>query len=240
MPRLVGLLSWYQERPSWLAGCIASYAQAGITHLVAIDGAYALFPNAEPRSTSVEHDTIVETTTGAGIHLSLVIPTTPWYGNEIEKRTALFRHADAITQDGVDAVVVIDADEIVTRAYDGWLERFLNTGLHAADVLLWERELNDTQARAQITRSFSYDPRSTQPIRKVFRAIHGTHVTGHHATYQTPDGRRLWAGGNKAVVEGCDLTHDVVIEHRTQWRTKHRFEQSHEYYRLRNHAGIEA
>lgn len=238
MPRIVGLLSWYSERPSWLSGCIASYAEAGITHLIAVDGAYRLYPDGQAHSNSLEHDAITETARGAGLHLTLVIPNETWAGNEIEKRTYMFRVADTITNPAHDWLVVMDADEIVTRAYDGWIDKLAATEHHAADVTLWERKTLDSQTEAQAARTFSYDPRTACPLRKVFRAFHGIHVVGNHYTYMAPDvDLPLW--GQRRLCTGLDLTTDVVVEHRTEHRAIHRKQASHDYYKRRDQEGAE-
>jgi hypothetical protein len=43
---LIGILCWFDERPAALAGVVAGLAKAGVSHVVAVDGAYSLFPNA--------------------------------------------------------------------------------------------------------------------------------------------------------------------------------------------------
>jgi len=236
--RLIGLLSWYAERPSWLAACIASYRVAGIDHLVALDGAYALFPGGTARSAGVEADALVEICNAHDIGLTLVRPATTWAGNEVEKRTSLFRHADAIAVAHEDWYVVIDADELVTRALDGWRDRLAETELDCAELLLWEREDRDTEPRAQVDRVLRVEPRSRAPIRKLFRAIPGIRCVGNHYTWVTPDGRQLW--GSRVRVPGLDLTDELHVEHRTQYRGLLRRDASHAYYRLRDAAGIEA
>lgn len=235
--RVIGLLSYYAERPSWLAGCIASYAEAGVDHLVAIDGAYALFPDGRARSSSSEADTIVEACNGHGIGLTLVRPAAVWAGNEVEKRTSLFRHAEAIAQPHVDWYLVADADELVLRAIDGWKQELAATTRDCADVLLIERADRDTAARAQVDRLLTVDPVTRGPIRKLFRAIPGLHVVGNHYTYRTPNGRDLWSGNVR--VPGLDLTELVHVEHRTAYRSLLRKQASHEYYARRDAAGIE-
>jgi hypothetical protein len=44
-PKIWGLLSWYDESPSWLAEAVASFAPM-LDGLIAVDGAYALYPDA--------------------------------------------------------------------------------------------------------------------------------------------------------------------------------------------------
>lgn len=237
MPRVVGLMSWVDERPSWLAAAITSYAEAGITHLVAVDGAYALFPNGRARSNSVEAETILDTCNGLGLHCTLVRPDKVWEGNEVEKRTAMFRHAEAVAQPGVDWLLVIDADEVVTVAIEGWQDELARTDLDAADVLLWELDDLDEGSKPQVHRVMDVDPVSRSPIRKLFRATPGIRCVGNHYTWEAPDGRRLW--GAHSMVPALDLTDWFHIEHRTAYRSLHRKNASHDYYALRDKAGIE-
>jgi hypothetical protein len=239
MARLIGLLSFYDEKPSWLAACISSYAQAGLTHLVAIDGAYRLYPDGQARSTPDAHDTIVETTGAIGLHLTLVLPTSTWQGNEIQKRTSLFRHADAIAQPDRDWLLVIDADEIVTRALTGWLNELTNTTLDTADVLLWSRDQRDTPEQAQVDQDHNLNPVDTAPIRKLFRHTPGIHCHKNHYTYVTPDQRVLWRGGRRNTDPSLDLTDHIHIEHRSIYRTLHRRAASADYYATRDQTGIE-
>lgn len=242
MPRIIGLLSWYSERPDWLAGCIASYARfAGITHLIALDGAYALFPDALAASNSLEHDMIVETSRAEGLHTTLVIPDRPWEGNEVEKRNALFRLADTVSDPEHDWLVVIDADEIVTGRSnpDAIRSKLGDTEHHAASCTLWERKTLDTPSEAQVARSFSYDPNTAVPHRKLFRAFHGITVVNNHFTYVAPGLERpLW--GQRRLCSELDLTTDLIVEHRTAHRAEHRRQQSSAYYKRRDLAGVES
>ena len=235
--RLIGLLSLYAERPSWLAASVASYRVAGIDHLVALDGAYALFPGGAARSPGVEADALMEICNAHDVGLTLVRPATTWAGNEVEKRTSLFRHADALAVPNEDWYLNIDADELVTRALDGWRDALADTPLDCAELLLWEREDRDSEPCAQVDRALRVDPLSHAPIRKLFRAIPGIRCVGNHYTWVTPDGRQLW--GNRVKVPGLDLTEQLHVEHRTQYRGLLRRDASHEYYRLRDAAGIE-
>lgn len=231
MTQLVGLLAWYTERPSWLSACITSYHQAGITHLVAIDGAYDLYPGGRPRSSTPEHDAITETCNGLNLALTLVLPSTTWAGNEVAKRTALFRHAEAVTEPS-DWYVVMDADEIVTSAHTNLLDILADTPYDAGEATLWQRDLFDTPTARSVTQQRTFNPEQSQPIRKLFRAIRGLHVVGNHYTYRTPDGRNLW--GDNHLELAHDLTDALTIEHRSIHRAKHRRDQAQAYYKARN------
>jgi hypothetical protein len=57
--RLHGLLAFYDEPESSLLACVDALADAGVDHLVAVDGAYELFPDAKPASPVNQHAAIV-------------------------------------------------------------------------------------------------------------------------------------------------------------------------------------
>lgn len=237
--RLIGLLSWFDERPTWLTECISTYHQAGITHLVAIDGRYQLYPAAHNRSSFANHDAIISTCRGLNLPLTLHIPSEPWAGNEIEKRTHLFRLADTISTDGEDWYLIIDADERVTHATKNWTSLLETTDLDTAAVLLTETEPRDTPAAACVDRQTDHNPVTTGPIRKLFRSHHGTQVVRNHYTYVDRFGDTLWSGRYGAMVPELDLTQHVTVNHLTKWRSQHRYHASHNYYRERNQVGAE-
>ncbi len=120
--RLIGILSWYDERPDWLAATVASLAKAQVSHLVAVDGRYALYPDSRPSSPGVQHDAIVETCRGAGMGLTMHIPTEPWAGNEVAKRTFCFELAETVEE----GIAVDAAAGVYPRWYDeAYLNRYL-------------------------------------------------------------------------------------------------------------------
>src|SRR6266498_603798 len=60
--RIYGLLSWYDERQDWLAAAVTSAAKL-CDGIIAVDGAYALFPDSlrHPTSGAEQAATILET-----------------------------------------------------------------------------------------------------------------------------------------------------------------------------------
>src|SRR6266498_1360247 len=56
--KIIAILSWFDESPSWLSACVASLARAGCSHLVAVDGAYRLYPDGRPHSGIAQQDAI--------------------------------------------------------------------------------------------------------------------------------------------------------------------------------------
>jgi hypothetical protein len=110
--KLVGLLSFYDEPVPTLLACIASLAEHGVDELVAVDGAYGLYPGGRARSHPDQHAAIVLACRELGMSCTLHAPRTVWRGNEVEKRTFMFSLAWATARDG-DWFWVMDADQVV-------------------------------------------------------------------------------------------------------------------------------
>lgn len=222
-PGLILLFSWYSERPDWISAAITSAAGLGVTHVIALDGAYFLLPQGKARSSTYEHLHILELCNALNLGLTLHWPPHPWAGNEVEKRTALFRYADQIAKPG-DWLLVWDADELMTNPRD------IRARLAATteDVA----ELGFTQEERDPDRTIS-----NGKIRKLFRWTPGIYLDVNHFTYKTPDGRTLW--GQKDLEPCADFT-DLTLEHRTQFRPPARSKQQHTYYNLRLEHEVEA
>jgi len=231
--RIVALMSWYDESPAMLAAGISSLAPFA-DHLVALDGAYGLYPDAQPASPGDQATLIRDTCQQHGMAVTIHQPNHPWIGNEVEKRTALFRLAEAFTTNQ-DWYYIHDADELVTHPHAdtrAWLE---HTNLDSAEVTYWWHRPHATPT----DRPFPSPLREQQGIRKFFRAIPGLHCDKTHYRYRTPDGTFLWnpgAGGKPA--EPLDLR-DMRVQHRNQERDLYRAQQAATYYPRRDTTRIE-
>lgn len=232
--KLIGLLSWYDEHASWLTAAIASHYRAGLTHLIAVDGAYELFPGGRPRSGVEQHHAINDTCEGLGISSLIHTPATTWTGNEVHKRTFLFELGLTIA-DPDDWFLVIDADHLMTEPDD--LPRHLQqTDLHAAEVSLWQRPDPTTNA----ARQFKMPRVHQSTMRVLYRANPGLHCDGNHYTYTDGQGRILWGQTTPGhtIEPALDLTH-IRIEHRTTERDLARHEDQYAYYKRRDNLQIE-
>lgn len=178
--KLVGVLSWYDE-PVWcLTELVTSAARAGMDAIVAVDGAYALYPNGRPQSPAEQAQAILASAQGAGIEAVLHVPRDVWFGNEIEKRTFSFDLAHQIATPGEDWLWILDGDEVITEA-NGLRDALEETSLEAASV--WMEEVNDGTREGII------------PFRKFFRAQDsGIRCVNNHFTLQSGDGRLLYEG----------------------------------------------
>lgn len=218
---IVGLLSFYDEHPDWLTRCIHSLP---VDHLIAIDGAYRLYPDGKASSPPRQHEAIRDAAAAAGIPLTLHIPNTVWPG-EVEKRNHLFEIAETMTGPA-DWYFVIDADEHVTATPPDLKARLAGTVFDVGAIHLTE------PGHPRGTMVFPTHP-------KFFRAIHGLRAIGNHYTYTTPDGRKLWGNAKTDRLEPrADLT-DLQVMHSKNLRHPDRYENARTYYLTRDEHGIE-
>lgn len=215
--RIHALLSWYDEPTPWLAELVASLGRNGVDHVVAVDGAYFLYPKARPASPADQQETVLRTAQGAGMGCTLLVPQERWGGNEIEKRTAVFRAAEAATEPNVDWLLVVDGDMVLTST-GNWRDALADLDANAAQVMVWERDTGSGETQA--------------PCTLMYRAIPGLHVETNHFTYRTGDGRYL-RGGTLVDVEPPESLLNVKIEHRQRQRPQVRKESQQGYYARR-------
>lgn len=227
--RLVALLSWYEEDPRWLTEMVDSLPKAGVDHLIALDGAYALFPGATPQSHPSNAVAIAKACDRYGITHTILAPEEVWEGNEVEKRSALFELGEQVTTED-DWYIVMDADELILDAPN------LKGQLAATDCDVARGIFNEERGDPLVLVG---KPRNKDhfPIRMMFRAIRGLRVKHNHWTYVTPDGRKLWGQNKRKLAPALDT--DLQILHRTELRETARRVDQHHYYETRDEAKVE-
>lgn len=238
-PRIIGLLSWYSESAVWLAQTVASAAKC-CDHVVAVDGAYGLYPEGRNRSSAEQGAIITDVAAGYGMGVTVHTPKDRWHGNEVEKRSFMFALAETIAEPNVDWYFVLDGDEVILDVPSDFRHRLATTDLDAGEVTFWEHQDPQQDPKlAAAARQFEWSGHHRFPIRTLFRAIPGLRVETNHYTYKTPDGRLLW--GNEAEAEQVPALdcQDVLIEHRTHLRDLARRNAARDYYKRRDAAGIE-
>lgn len=240
-PRVFTLLSWFDESPTWLASMVASVAPF-THHLIALDGAYALYPKAEPRSPAEQHVAIMETALAAGIGCTIHAPNDLWWGNEVEKRNALFQFGLLAAEERRDWFLVMDADEVVTQWPVDLLARLERVEEDACKVTEWEQTDNAvSEAAEDFYRRACCSHRGQYHHRKLFRAVPGLGVFENHFRYQVRDEdgnvvQRLWGEeGPKwpVLAPAADMT-TVRVYHRIGRRALWRGERQADYYRARD------
>lgn len=224
--RVIALLSWYAEPVSWLAELVASMGRAGVDHVVALDGAYWLYPKGQARSEGDQADTIRRTAAGCGMAATVSVPQMPWMGNEVEKRDRLFALGHAVSSPG-DWFWVCDGDEVIEE-----VPRDLRTRLALAEESVATCRLR-VQLDVQQDSEFF-------PLPKLFRAGDGPiHVVERHDRYVGPDGEQLWVNDGAGEVVPWLTLDDLTVLHRVHQRPAYRVLQRAAYYAARDEAGAE-
>lgn len=266
MTRVIGILSWFDESPTWLAATVASFARV-CDHLVAVDGRYAHYEDPRTRSGSEQHDAIVETCRGAGMGLTLHSSNRVW-PTEMAKRTHCFRVAALEAEPLRDWFFILDGDEVLTQS-PSWVRGELGvlaeqrTNVVAVELYeLTDPHENPEKRRMSREQDRDYEYMTQSP--RFWRALHDMRVDGQHFHYTGIDetGQRvvLW-GQQQTVEEGApeggmvwnvlderweritpwaDWGGMVRIENRCLLRDRRRFLKRQEYYDLRNTLGIES
>jgi hypothetical protein len=238
--KVVALISWWEESPSWLAATVSSAAKL-CDHVVAVDGAYALMPGGTARSEPTQAETVLRTCDALGMGCTIVRPKDTWDGNEVEKRTFAFAECRNLVTPGEDWIIVLDGDDVLTDVPEDTRTKLEVTDKDVAQVVLWDRQTwinEETAAAAQI---MPLPPDSTQTQRRIFRAADQIDVVGAHYCYRArfdEDYRWYWGTNDHPLVDALPL-HNVRIEHRTRHRDLHRRQAAQDYYERRNALQIE-
>jgi hypothetical protein len=235
--KVCAILCFFDESPLWLAACVASLA-GDVDHLVAVDGAYSLFPNATGGSPVGQHHAIAEAAAASRIPLTLHVPAEPWAGNEVEKRNASL--AIARTVAAVDRtwwLLVVDADMVVARS----------TGVRAAlagtdrDVaaygLVTRLDPHASRATAQAAHDSLWHKATVERPRLLYRADPSLRYEGAHDVVRTDSG--YLRGRGAVLAPAADVSDALLLEHRTEERDLERRRDAAAYYRRRDELGVE-
>lgn len=247
--KIAGLLSWFDESPAWLATAVSGFARF-CDVVVAVDGAYALYPGARARSRPDQAEAVTIACEAAGVGLVLHQPNEVFWGNEVEKRNLTLRLAAPFLEPGVDWVCAFDADYHVMQANPDGIRRELEmTSANVASYVILDGV--DVLAGGMPKHAAKVDVSTewTMRIRDIFRWTDDLRYEGAHyvvrGTYLGADvyvkGPELFLPGDRAHnVQPClDLNEQLVVHHRTASRAKIRDEAREQYYRNRDLAGIE-
>ena len=225
--KLVGILCFYDEPAEWLAECAGSLSFCD--HLVAVDGAYALFPYGTAESPADQREAITRAASKVGLTYTLYVPEAVYAGNEVEKRNLSLDLAREFCDGPEDWFVVVDADEVVTYASD-WLRWDLaETQCHSATYGLYDSlELPG----AEVTGRFA------SPVRAVYRNLPGLRYEGRHCILAAElNGEKVyvWAAMPGYDELGAqDIRHVLRVMHRQREREKGRLTRAKAYYQTRD------
>lgn len=240
MTRVTGLLAWYDESPLWLAASVTAAAKL-CDHVVAVDGAYALYPRGRAQSDPEQAEAILHASYAAGIGCTIHRPAGVWMGNQIEKRTVMFELGRATK---ADWFYVFDADDLVTQVPADAKERLAEAEEDvAAFTLWWTEDVERDVDKANAARAFSYpQDAANRYFRGIFRSLPGLRVEGSHYHYLAErEGETVHLRGHEDYHElepFLNLT-DMRVQHRHPQRTRARLETSAAYDRLVKAHGLE-
>lgn len=222
--KLICLLSWYDEDPDALEATVRDARACGVTHLFALDGAYAAYPNGTAESPSEQGDRILTVAQELGMQVEVAASETVWHGGEVEKRDTLFKWAAEEFQPTTDDwFLVLDADERVDRAVD------LKPLLHSSDGDVW-----DTLVLEQD--ELTYGVIRNRWNRRAFRCLPGLHVHPRsHWHYLDGDGRILWGYNQIKAVHHLP----IVLRNNSTSRGAERVHSRDAYYAERNTKKLE-
>lgn len=237
---ICGLLAWYDESPIWLQAAVSGAAKL-CDHIVAVDGAYALYPKGKPQSDPSQAEAILHAAYTAGVGCTIHRPREVWYGNQIEKRTAMFELG---ARENPDWFYVFDADDLVTHVPTDAKQRLADAEEDVAVFTLWWNEdfhrHPDLENGAQ-QHNLPHEA-ANRYFRGIFRALPGLRVEGSHYHYVAEkDGEEVHLRGHEDYHELAPFLNmtDMRVQHRHPQRTRHRLEVSAAYDKLVRAHGLE-
>jgi hypothetical protein len=233
--KIVALLCFFDELPTMLAATVASCGRL-CDHVIAVDGAYELFPQGAGASDSTQHEAIVRAAEAVGIGITLHVPTEKWQGNEVSKRNAMFELGRLVAREEGDWFLIIDADEVIVDVPGDVREQLAETECVAATYGLVDH-FDLGKAAPENQAGLRWVPSSVaHHVRGLYRNLPGLRVEGEHYRYTADiDGvpTDLWEG-----VPALDLRHLRIAHHRDR-RPVDRNRRAKDYYAIRDLAGAE-
>lgn len=226
------MCSWYDEDPRHLRRMVRSLRGAADV-LVAVDGAYATFPDAKSESPQVQRWALADAarTTVPEYHLT----SGAVWKSEVDKRAFMFDLARKAGATPDDWFLIVDADMTVAQWSPEAREALEATGLDVAEVR-WR----DAQIDGKLI--------SDMTFRSLFRAIPGLTVERAHWLYIAPGNefdarpRFLWLtpDGHISPEPALDLTSHVTLHHHNADRSGDRKLRANAYYKDRDARQLES
>lgn len=234
--KLVGVLSWYDESPGWLAAAVAGFARV-CDHIVAVDGSYALLPGARPASHPLQAEAVLSACEAGGVACTIHRPSDVFHGNEVEKRNLSLQLAGiGLTTD--DWVLIFDADVHVFKVNPervrGELER--TSRMIASYTVLDGIDYLSDPEMAEFVAKDDYATEWTLRTSDIYR-WHQTLMYGpqHWMLSRDIGGERRWLRHSSSDVPPVlDLDAALVAYHRTGNRTLVRSQAQQAYYQARD------
>lgn len=228
---IVALISWYDERPSWLAAAVSSSARI-CDHVVCVDGAYENYPGARRASSSGQHEAAVLAAEADGVGLTLHVPDGVWVGDQVAKRAFMFDAGRLVARSTDDWFLILDGDEVLVDIPEDIHDRLAATTCDVAEVGIVDR-YDPTRRNRPAPNSRRGPAEPMRCFRRLYRALPDLTVRGTHYGYQAA-GLDLWRS-----VAALDLS-DMRIDHRKGRRAPERQEAREGFYATRRARKLEA
>jgi hypothetical protein len=246
--RLCGVLIWYDESPTFLATAVAGFARV-CDHIVAVDGAFLLYPGARPRSHPDQAEAILSVCEAADVGCTIHRPQDVFRGGEVEKRNLATKLA-GVGLTSEDWLCIFDADNHVMKCDDPQVVRgsLEATDLNVATYTVLDGTdwMTDPQ-RSQIAIDRAIETDWTVRVRAIYRWTDDLRYVGNHYTVcGTYDDELRWLFGPEMsheyrhLWEPClDLDAALVICHRRNARARVRRDARDLYYKIRDEFRVE-
>lgn len=167
--KIYALLSFYDEKPDDLTRCVRSL-KGFADCLVALDGAYATFPDARAMSPYDQLRALGDAAYQSVDAYKVTSPYKPWAGGEVEKRAALFELARRAGATPDDWFLIIDGDMELASYTPEARELLAASALDIAEVRWRDVQVDGV-------------PCSDLKFRSLFRALPGLTVERAHYLY---------------------------------------------------------
>lgn len=238
--RIVGILCWWDESPSWLATAVAGFARV-CDDIVAVDGAYSLMPGGRARSRPDQAEAILAAAEAGDAGCVIHRPRDVFFGQEVEKRNLALALAAPLEPDWL---VVFDADMHVMQAAPETVRRDLaETDCDVATYTILDgADMLADPARADLAARVVLDTEWTNKFRAIYRWLPGLAYGPAHFSVSGLRDRRVWLRGANAdeIAPAHDLGRALVVHHRRAHRALVRNQAADGYAQARQRAGHEA
>ena len=248
MTRIIGIISWWDESPTWLGAAVASMSRF-CDHVVAVDGRYELYESNRVESGAAEVDAVIQAAAATGMGLTLHQPRRTWR-DEMEKRTYCFKLAELERESFDDWYFILDADELVIESPSKEVVKAgldaLPTDIGAVQCGYWEKtDPLENPQKAELSRKLAIEYDWTTMSARFWRALKNMRVVGYHYNYvgENEHGETVEAWGNDEAVQNRPKWHsasgDIVLENRNRLRAKNRDLARRKYYSDRADTNLE-